>query len=109
MNKNLNHYKSVRNLFVNKTLYNFINKELLKKTKIKPKQFWHGLDKSLYQLRVKNEKLLQTRKKLQDLIDQWHIRNKDKKFNLDKYKKFLLEIGYLKKKNFQLQDTNKKC
>ena len=108
MNKNLNHYKSVRNLFVNKTLYNFINKELLKKTKIKPKQFWHGLDKSLYQLRVKNEKLLQTRKKLQDLIDQWHIRNKDKKFNLDKYKKFLLEIGYLKKKtsNFKIQTKN---
>ena len=40
----------------------FVNKELLKKTKIKSKQFWYGLEKSLYYLRVKNERLLQTEK-----------------------------------------------
>ncbi len=99
MNKNLNQYKSVRKLFVSKILYNFVNKELLKKTKIKPKQFWYGLDRSLHQLRYKNEKLLQTRKNIQSLINHWHINNKNKKFNFNKYKKFLLEIGYLKKKN----------
>ena len=98
MNKNLNQYKPVRKLFVSKTLYNFVNKELLKKTKIEPKQFWHGLDRSLYQLRLKNEKLLQTRSNIQNLINYWHINNKGKKFNFNKYKNFLLEIGYLKKK-----------
>ena len=108
MNKNLNQYKPVRNLFVSKVLYNFVNKELLRKTKIKPKQFWHGLDRSLYQLRLKNEKLLQTRSNIQNLINYWHINNKGKKFNFNKYKKFLLEIGYLKKKsnNFKIQTKN---
>tara|TARA_Y100001970_G_scaffold291708_1_gene429939 strand:- start:3779 stop:5935 length:2157 start_codon:yes stop_codon:yes gene_type:complete len=108
MNKNLNQYKSVRKLFVSKILYNFVNKELLKKTKIKPKQFWYGLDRSLHQLRYKNEKLLQTRKNIQSLINHWHINNKNKKFNFNKYKKFLLEIGYLKKKtaNFKIQTKN---
>tara|TARA_Y100001936_G_scaffold250273_1_gene302636 strand:- start:3398 stop:5554 length:2157 start_codon:yes stop_codon:yes gene_type:complete len=108
MNKNLNQYKSVRKLFVSKILYNFVNKELLKKTKIKPKQFWYGLDRSLHQLRYKNEKLLQTRKNMQSLINHWHINNKNKKFNFNKYKKFLLEIGYLKKKtaNFKIQTKN---
>ena len=108
MSKNLNQYKSVRKLFVSKILYNFVNKELLKKTKIKPKQFWYGLDRSLYQLRIKNEKLLQTRTNIQNSINRWHINNKDKKFNFNKYKKFLLEIGYLKKKitNFKIQTRN---
>ena len=108
MNKNLNQYKPVRKLFVSKVLYNFVNKELLRKTKIKPKQFWYGLDRSLNQLRLKNEKLLQTRSNIQNLINQWHVNNKDKKFNFNKYKKFLLEIDYLKKKstNFKIQTKN---
>ena len=50
MNKIQNKYLPVGKLFVSKVLYNFVNKELLKKTKIKPKQFWYGLDKSLYYL-----------------------------------------------------------
>ena len=41
---------------------------------------------------------LQTRKDLQNLIDEWHLKNKEKKFNINKYKKFLFNIGYLKKK-----------
>ena len=98
MDKIKNKYQAVGKLFVNKILYNFVNKELLKNTKIKTKFFWSGLDKSLYYLRHKNEKLLQTRKDLQNLIDEWHLKNKEKKFNINKYKKFLLNIGYLKKK-----------
>ena len=108
MNKIQNKYLSVGKLFVSKVLYNFVNKELLKKTKIKSKQFWYGLDKSLYYLREKNERLLQTRKDLQNSIDEWHLKNKGKKFNIKDYKKFLLKIGYLKKKctNFKIQTKN---
>ena len=39
MNKLKNNYQSIEKLYVNKVLYNFVNKELLKKTKIKSKQF----------------------------------------------------------------------
>ena len=108
MNKIKNEYQPVGKLFVSKVLYNFVNKELLKKTKIKSKQFWYGLDKSLYNLREKNERLLQTRVDLQNSIDEWHLKNKERKFNVKDYKKFLLKIGYLKKKctNFKIQTKN---
>ena len=105
MDKIINEYLPVGNLSVSRILYNFVNKELLKETKISPKHFWYGLEKSLYHLRNKNEKLLQIRKDLQNSINEWHIKNKEKKFNLKNYKKFLLEIGYLTKKtsNFKIQ------
>ncbi len=78
MNKIKRQYQTVGKLYVNKVLYDFVNKELLKKTKIKSKQFWSGLDKSLYLLREKNDKLLQIRKDLQNSIDEWHLKNKEK-------------------------------
>ena len=108
MNKIKNKYQLVGKLYVSKILYNFVNKELLKNTKIKTKFFWSGLDKSLHFLRHKNEKLIQTRKDLQNLIDEWHLKNKEKKFNINEYKKFLFNIGYLKKKstNFKIQTKN---
>ena len=62
------------------------------------KQFWYGLDKSLYYLREKNERLLQTRKDLQNSIDEWHLKNKGNNIKYDEYKEFLQQIGYLKEK-----------
>ncbi len=108
MKKIKKNYKLIGRLFVDKILYNFVNNELLKNTKINSKRFWSGLDKSLYILRDKNEKLLQIRKEYQNLIDKWHLKNKAKKFNLSNYKKFLSNIGYLKKnvKNFKIQTKN---
>ena len=63
MNNLKNQYQSVGKLYVNKILYNFVNNELLKNTKIKSKKFWEGLDKSLYELREKTNdpiKLIKT-------------------------------------------------
>ena len=101
-------YKLIGRLFVDKILYNFVNNELLRNTNINSKRFWSGLDKSLYLLRDKNEKLLQIRKEYQNLIDKWHLKNKGKKFNLSNYKNFLSNIGYLKKNipNFKIQTKN---
>ncbi len=108
MNNFKKDYQLVGKLYVSKILYNFVNRELLKNTKIKSKYFWSGLDKSLNDLRGKNERLLQIRKELQNSIDNWHLNNKGKKFNINKYKKFLLQIGYLKRKssNFKIQTKN---
>ncbi len=108
MGKIKKNYKKIGNLFVSKILFNFVNKELLKKTKISSKKFWVGLDKSFYSLREKNKKLLQIREEFQNSIDKWHLINKSKKFNINKYKKFLLDIGYLKKNsaNFRIQTKN---
>ena len=43
--KNLKEYKSVGSLYVSKELLKFVNNEVLKGTKIKPKNFWSGLFK----------------------------------------------------------------
>ena len=64
MDKIKNEYQVVGKLFVNKILYSFVNKDLLKETKIKPSHFWSGFEKSLHSLREKNEKLLQIKKNL---------------------------------------------
>ena len=104
----IKNYQKVEKLFVSKILYNFVNKELLRKTKINPKRFWVALNKSFYSLREKNAKLIQIRKEFQNSIDEWHLNNKSKKFNLIKYKKFLFDIGYLKRNvaNFKIQTKN---
>ena len=107
MNK-IKNYQKIGKLYVSKILYQFVNKELLRKTQINPKKFWVGLDRSFYSLREKNEKLIQIRKEFQNSINEWHLDNKSKKFSLIKYKKFLFNIGYLKKNisNFKIQTKN---
>ena len=56
----------------------------------------------------KNKQLIKLREDLQKKIDDWHIKNKSKEFNLDEYKKFLLEIGYLKNEgpDFKIETEN---
>ena len=39
--------------------------------------------------------MLKIREDLQKKIDSWHLKNKDNEINIDKYKEFLKEIGYL--------------
>ena len=108
MDKIKKNYQKVGKLYVSKILYQFVNKELLRKTQINPKKFWVGLERSFYSLREKNEKLIQIRKEFQNSINEWHLDNKSKKFSLIKYKKFLFNIGYLKKNisNFKIQTKN---
>jgi malate synthase len=89
-------YTKINNLSVSDELLNFINNELLKDTKISPEKFWLGFDKAVHELTPKNKELIQIREDLQKKIDGWHIKNKGNEINLDKYKKFLKEIGYLK-------------
>ena len=106
--KNLKEYTNVGSLHVSKELLKFVNIEVLRGTKIKPKNFWNGFEKSLHILKPKNEKLIDLRVSIQKKIDDWHIKNKDKEFNLTEYKKFLYSINYLRKegKNFKIQTEN---
>ena len=89
-------YTKINNLSVSNELLNFINNELLVDTKISPEKFWQGFDKAIHDLAPKNKELLQTREDLQKKINNWHIKNKGNEIKLEEYKKFLIEIGYLK-------------
>ena len=101
-------YIKINNLQVSEKLSNFVNDELLKNTNISSENFWLGLEKTLDELAPKNKELIKFREDLQKKIDDWHIKNKGKEFNLDEYKKFLLEIGYLKNEgpDFKIETEN---
>ncbi len=101
-------YIKINNLQVSEKLSNFVNDELLKNTNVSVENFWLGLEKSLDELAPKNKELIKFREELQKKIDHWHIENKGKGIKPDVYKKFLLEIGYLKPEgpDFKIETKN---
>ena len=98
-------YIDIKSLKVSSKLQDFVNNELLKDTEISPDIFWKGFDKAVHELAPRNKELLKIRENLQKKIDEWHVKNKHNAIKLDEYKKFLIEIGYLKKtgKNFKIE------
>jgi len=103
-----NQYTKIHNLSVSNELVNFINNELLKDSKISSDEFWKGFNKAVHELSPKNKELIQIREDLQKKIDHWHIKNKGGEINLEEYKKFLKEIGYLKEvgPDFKIKTKN---
>ena len=101
-------YISVNNLRVSEILFNFINEELLPDTKTNKEDFWKGFDKAVHELAPLNKDLLNKRDIIQKQIDEWHIKNKGNQINLEEYKKFLHQIGYLKKvgDDFKIETKN---
>ena len=101
-------YQTVNNLKISDKLLSFVNEELLKNTDISPDQFWSGFDKAVHELAPKNKELIKFRDELQNKINEWHLKNKGNKVDIDEYKKFLKEIGYLKDEgsNFKIETKN---
>ncbi len=105
MSKN---YQNVNNLKISDELLSFVNKELLKDLDISSEKFWKGFDNAVHDLAPKNKELIQIREDLQKKIDDWHIKNKGNKIDIEQYKKFLKEIGYLKEEglDFKIETKN---
>ncbi len=101
-------YKNVNNLKVAEDLLSFVNNELLKTTDISSEKFWLGFDKIVHELAPQNKKLIKEREDLQKKIDAWHIENRGNHIDIQKYKKFLTETGYLKKEgpDFTIETQN---
>ena len=101
-------YIKIKNLSIAKTLLDFVNKELLPRTKIKKESFWNGFDKHVHELAPKNKELLEIRERLQRKIDDWHKDRKGEKFDIKKYTEFLKKIGYLIKTgpDFKIKTKN---
>jgi malate synthase len=89
-------YININSLKVSENLSKFISEELLKDIDISTEKFWVGFEKVVNELNSKNVELINFREDLQKKINEWHLQNKGSKFNLNEYKKFLIEIGYLK-------------
>ena len=88
-------------------LSKFINEELLVGTDVSPDKFWSGLDKSVHELAPKNRELLEKRDNLQKKLMNG-IKNRDGEININEYKKFLKEIGYLVNEgpDFKIETNN---
>jgi malate synthase len=100
-------YININKLKVSESLSRFVKDELLKDTNISSDDFWLGFEKTIEELEPKNRQLINFRETLQKKIDAWHIKNKSNEFNLIEYKKFLVEIGYLKEEGADFSiDTN---
>ena len=105
MSKN---YQNVNNLKISEELLSFVNKELLKDLDISSEKFWEGFDNAVHDLAPQNKELIQIRENLQKKIDDWHIKNKGNEIEIEQYKKFLKEIGYLKEEgpDFKIETNN---
>jgi malate synthase len=86
---------SAGNLRVARVLYDFVNNEALPGTDIDPDSFWAGVDKVVTDLTPKNQDLLNKRDELQAQIDKWHRHRVIAPLDIDTYRQFLTEIGYL--------------
>ncbi|KIY21262.1 malate synthase G [Mesobacillus subterraneus] len=87
-------YVKSSNLQVASELYEFINSEVLPGSEVDQEQFWNGLGGLVKDLAPRNKELLKIRDEIQEKVNAWHRENSGK-FDLDQYKSFLADIGYL--------------
>lgn len=89
-------------------LDSFIVEQALPGTGISVDKFWDGFAAILSDLAPKNRALLQKREDLQKKIDAWHAERTGQPINMDEYKTFLQEIGYLVEEpaDFQISTQN---
>ncbi len=97
-----------KRLQVATVLYNFIEQEVLPGTGVAADAFWSGLDKLVHDLAPRNRELLATRDRLQSQLDDWYRQNPGPISNMDAYRAFLTQIGYLQSApdNVQINTRN---
>ena len=86
----------------------FVKTELLPGLDISANYFWSSFEELLNKFYKRNQDLLNKREELQNQINEWHIKNRNSEFDLEKYKNFLTEIGYIypRCKDFTIKTWN---
>ncbi|WP_213687402.1 malate synthase G [Acinetobacter sp. WY4] len=92
-------------LAIAKELYDFIENEALPGSGLDSETYWKNFEQVVVDLSPKNKALLAKRDDIQAKIDEWHHNNT---FELQAYKAFLTEIGYLlpEVEDFQISTKN---
>jgi len=96
------------NLNISPTLKDFVKNELIPGLDISENYFWSSFEKILNEFSLRNKELLLKRTRIQEQINEWHIKNRGLDFNLDDYKNFLFDIGYIypRSSNFKIKTWN---
>jgi malate synthase len=82
-------------LQVDSSLYKLVCDEILPGVGVDAEHFWASFAKIVTELTPRNKALLTKRDTLQDQIDEWHKKNSTTPIDIDAYREFLYEIGYL--------------
>ena len=85
----------VGGLKVDQCLYQLVQDEIAPGTGVNGDIFWSEFGKIVRDLGEQNRALLEKRDALQKQIDEWHLAQKGQPIEMEKYKEFLSEIGYL--------------
>jgi len=92
---NMSDRVTVGTLDIDAGLYNFVNEKALPGTGVEQNRFWADLEKLVLDLAPKNKVLLEKREALQEKIDNYYKSHDGTNYDLEDYKTFLSEIGYL--------------
>jgi malate synthase len=94
-------------LEVAKTLYDFVNGEVLPGTGVDQEKFWEGFGAIVAKHTPRNRELLAKRDDLQAKLDEWYTQNPGTQ-DAEKYTSFLKEIGYLvdQPEDFEIRTEN---
>ena len=101
-------YIETENIKIAKPLYDLVEQEIIPNTGINTNHFWTSFGSIINDLEPDNRSLLNKRKDIQNNINSWHDNQKSKRFNIEEYKTFLKDIGYLTPDapDFQITTTN---
>ncbi len=96
------------NLKISQSLQDFVKNEVLPGLNISPHYFWSSFENLVDKFSNRNKDLLTKRDEIQEKINDWHIKNRNKEFILEDYKNFLTDIGYLHPRagNFSIKTWN---
>ncbi|WP_040240086.1 malate synthase G [Chromohalobacter japonicus] len=83
----------------------FINDEALPGTGVDAEAFWAGFDALVHDLAPTNQTLLAERERLQAELDAWHKAHPGPVQDMDAYRAFLKDIGYLVEAPAKVQAT----
>ena len=95
-------------LSIDEKLVTFIESEAIPGTGVDTQNFWQGFAEIVEKLGPKNKTLLQKREDIQSKIDEYHITHRGQDIDIEDYKSFLYDIGYLvpEGENFKIDTSN---
>ena len=96
------------NLIISSSLKDFVRNEVLPGLDFTENFFWSSFEKVINKFSIRNKELLTKRRNIQEQINDWHIKNRSLDFNIEKYKNFLIDIGYIspRSNDFKIKTWN---
>ncbi|CAA0092037.1 Malate synthase G [BD1-7 clade bacterium] len=95
-------------LQVASVIADLVENQIIPGTGVTVDNFWQSFEEIVRQFQPRNHELLVKREQIQESINEWHRANHTNTFDLQAYKNFLHEIGYLlpEPDGFQIQTDN---